>query len=149
MKLSFKTMIPVFLALIFLGSIFAVFSHSSGSSKLGNAELIVNFGLPTMIEGKEITVTQNLSALRFLSSYAVHVEVDSGDVKCISNYCNTDTSAWIFYVNNVLSDENAENYIVKRGDQILFRYEQLPEPEVVLGASSINETAAGLNNFSG
>ena len=132
MKLTVKAIVPLFIALIFVGSIFVVFTQSSGGAK-GNAELTINFGLPNMIEQQKITLPGNITALEMLSTYASYVEVDAGNIKCIASYCNTNRSAWKFYSNDAVPEEDAEHYIVKDGDKIMFRYEETKK-------TSINET---------
>jgi hypothetical protein len=132
MKLKAKAIVPLFIALIFIGSIFVVFTQG-GSGKPGNAELTINFGQPNMVDQQKMNIAGNMTALELLSSYANYVSVDAGNVKCIGSYCNTNRSAWKFYANDAVPIENTEHYVVKDKDQILFRYEEIKR-------ISINET---------
>ncbi|MDD5182275.1 MAG: DUF4430 domain-containing protein [Candidatus Nanoarchaeia archaeon] len=131
MKLKMKSIVPLFLALVFFVSIFGVFTQS-GSTK-GKAQIVISFGLPDMTEQKEFSIAGNVTALELLSSYASYVEADHGDVRCIADYCSTNRSEWKFYVNNNIPEESAEKYVVKDGDLMTFRYEEIKK-------TTVNET---------
>ena len=136
MKFNMKTIVPIFLALIFLGSVLAVFTYG-GKAETGKAEIIVDFGQPNMVYKSVIDIAENTSAMRFLSSYATKIELENGQVDCIADYCNTNSSKWNFYVvesggyGEKTPAENPEEYIVQFGDSIRFRYEwaKTEEPE--------------------
>ena len=132
MKITWKKLVPIFLALVFLGSVLAVFT-TGGTKETNEAEIVVDFGTPNQYYRSELKLVENSTALRLLSSYATRVQVDSGNVKCIADYCNTKNSQWNFYVlengAEVLSEESVENYIVKDGELIIFRYEWSEETD--------------------
>lgn len=119
-----KKIVPIFLALVFLGSIFVVFTRSGGGSP-GTIEMTINFGMPNMVETKNFDIAGNMTTLEILSSYATRVELTAGNIKCIGDYCNTNRTAWKFYVNDNVPSESAEKYIAKDKDRILFRYEEV------------------------
>jgi hypothetical protein len=123
MKLKMKSIVPLFLALVFFVSIFGVFTHTGSNN--GKASIVISFGLPDMVDQKEFTIAGNVTALELLSSYASYVEANNGEVRCIADYCNTNRSEWKFYVNNDVPEESAEKYVVKDGDLMMFKYEEI------------------------
>lgn len=124
-----KTLVPIFIAVIFVSSIFVVFER--GGSASDQARLVVDFGQPGLSFDRTVGVGNDTTALRMLSANANDVKLENGKIKCITDYCNTEKGIWKFYkvVPNPLGydtatpEQTAESYIVQKGDIIMFRYE--------------------------
>jgi len=128
-KFKMKMIVPLFIAVIFISSIFVVFGSGHGGS--AKATLILDFGQPDMYYTSKQDISDNTTALNLLSSYAPQIKIESGAVKCIMDYCNTATGNWRFY--NVYETElgpqltkpdiEPEYYYLTPDETILFRYE--------------------------
>jgi hypothetical protein len=130
-----KTIVPIFIAVIFLSSIFVVFER--GGSTSATARLVVDFGQPNMSYDNTVTIGNDTTALRLLSAHANAVTLENGSIKCIMDYCKTEKGGWKFYkvepnplgFSTIVPPQTAESYIVQKGDIILFRYEFKLETE--------------------
>lgn len=128
-KFNLKLILPLFIALIFISSIFVVFS--SGGIKMNKARLIVDFGQPGMLFDKEIALASNTTAVRLLSANAQRIELKDKQIYCIVDYCNTNVTKWYFYTvkDTGLGPQETypgvppDDYIVQNNDIILFRYQ--------------------------
>jgi hypothetical protein len=124
-----KTIVPIFIAVIFVSSIFVVFG--GGSSNSANARLVIDFGQPNMYYDSTVMIGNDTTALRMLSANANEVTLENGSIKCVMDYCNTEKGNWKFYkveptpigFNTIVPEQTAEGYIVQKDDVILFRYE--------------------------
>jgi hypothetical protein len=124
-----KTLVPIFIAVIFISSIFVVFERSPGNS--ASARLVVDFGQPNMSYDNTVMIGNDTTALRLLSAHANEVILENGSIKCIMDYCNTEKGIWKFYkiepnplgFDTIVPEQTAESYTVQKGDIILFRYE--------------------------
>lgn len=129
MGFGMKKIVPIFIALLFIGSILVVFT--TGNRESNEARLVVDFGQPGLSFDQQIRVIENSSALRMLSSQVSQVEIENGKIKCIMDYCNTERGEWKVYkvINTPIGfqeeelNQSVEDYIVKKGEIILFRYE--------------------------
>jgi len=76
-----------------------------------------------------IAVGENTTALKALSSFAYSVEVRNGSVYCVADYCNTKVSEWHTYKiedgNEIQINGSIEDYVVSKGDTLLFKYEAI------------------------
>jgi hypothetical protein len=128
-QFKLKMIIPVFIMVIFISSIFVVFS--SGGVTTHTARLIVDFGQPSMFYDQEVALASNTSASRLLSAHAQSVELSNKQVTCIIDYCNTNATKWYFHTvkndpifgqQEVNSGIAPDDYIVQESDIIIFRY---------------------------
>ena len=128
--LSKKTLIPVLLAAIFLGSVLAVFS--SGGIQKNQATVIVDIGQDPPYRGN-VPVYEETTALSALSGFAYSVEMKQGEIDCIADYCNTNVSKWHFYKleNSAIGpveteiNQSIENYNIQKEEVLVFRYETI------------------------
>ena len=128
--LSKKTLIPLLLAAIFLGSVLAVFS--SGGIQKNQAIVIVDLGQGQPYKGK-VPVSNGTTALSALSGFAYSVEIKNGEISCVADYCNTNMSKWHFYKieNSAIGpveieiNQSIENYNIQKDDILIFRYETI------------------------
>jgi hypothetical protein len=124
-----KMVVPLFIAIIFVSSIFVVFG--SGSKGNAKATLIIDFGQPDMYYTSKQDIGDNTTALNLLAGYAPQIKIESGVVKCIMDYCNTATGNWSFYKvyetelgpQVIKPDIEPEYYYLTPDETILFRYE--------------------------
>jgi hypothetical protein len=148
MKLTIKSVIPLFLALIFVGSIFVVFTGKGGQTT-GTAQITVDYSILYGTKQKDVQLWGNATAFDLLNGYA-NFRAESGQVRCITyppkaelksisnELCGNNKTSWKFYVNDVVSTENAEHYVVQNGDKIKFSYQEIKKTAV--NESTINET---------
>jgi len=125
-KFKLKMIVPLFIAVIFISSIFVVFS--SGGLQAHKARLIVDFGQPGLLFDREVALGANTTAIQLLSNYAQSIELKDTQIYCIIDYCNTNLTKWYFSTVNEMGMEadpgiSPDSYIVKDKDVILFRYE--------------------------
>lgn len=126
-KLNWKQIIPLGLAALFLISVLAVFSNSTG--KTTQANIVVDMGQGSIYRGR-LAVNENSTALNALSNFAYSVKIEDGKIDCIANFCNTNSSYWVFYTVEETQlgpvekevGENAEDYVLTPGETIVFRY---------------------------
>lgn len=143
MKLTVKSIIPLFLALIFVGSIFVVFTRGGGKA-IGTSEIIVDYSVLYGTKQKTMQLWGNTTAFDLLNEYA-NFRAESGQVTCItyppkaelkstsSELCENNRTEWKFYVNGAVSTEDPEHYIIQNNDKIRFSYQEIKK-------SAINET---------
>jgi hypothetical protein len=145
-----KAIVPIFIALIFIGSIFVVFARGGGGVT-GSTQLTVQYSGFYGPKQKDIQLYGNISAFDLLNEY-VNFKAVAGKATCITyppkeeytsqtqiiDICNNNKTEWVFYVNGVSITENAEQYIVTKNDKITFSYEVIKKSAV--NESSINET---------
>jgi len=125
--LSWKQIIPLVLAGLFMISIFAVFIGGERSSSQAN--IVVDMGQGNVYRGR-IAITENSTALNVLSNFAYSVKISEGKINCIANFCNTNTSHWVFYSVEETAlgpvekevEQSIESYILTHGETIVFRY---------------------------
>jgi len=120
--------VPIFMALIFVSSIFVVFTPSKGSE--GEATIIVDLGFGKEYEGK-MAVSEDTSLLLLLSHYTNSIEIENGSLKCVMDYCNNVNYAWkIYKIENetmVYFTGDLEDTKVKSGEAYKFVYEYIGE----------------------
>lgn len=130
-RLSQKTItiiICIVCAAIFLISSIPLASYVGEKSKKP-AYIIVDMGNGQVYKGT-IPLTENKTALYALSGFAYSVEIENGTVKCIANFCNTNSSAWKFYTTETSAlgpvekevNKNIETYQLSEGETFVFRY---------------------------
>lgn len=125
-KPSMKKLIPIFIALVFLGSVLAVFGQSSRASS--TAEITVDLGAyASQPYTSELPINENETALQLLSTYTGNLELDNGYLACVSEYCNTNNTQWkVYTLENGLEvpiNQTLENYQVSPEEHLVFRYE--------------------------
>ena len=126
-RLNWKQIIPLVLAGLFMISIFAVFI--GGEKKGGQVNIVVDMGQGNVYRGR-ISISENSTALNVLSNFAHSVKISEGRVSCIANFCNTNSSHWIFYTVEETAlgpvekevEESIENYVLSPGETVVFRY---------------------------
>jgi hypothetical protein len=131
-KLTWKTILPLAVALIFLSSIFVVFS-SRGTSGKNKVYITVDLGTPDHVYNGLVNAGENATALGVLSSYAGKVELKNGKINCVLNYCNSNHSVWKFYKveegaigpQETEINETPENVFITGGDRLVFRFETI------------------------
>jgi len=126
-RLSWKQIIPLVLAGLFMISIFAVFI--GGERKSSQANIVVDMGQGNVYRGR-ISISENSTALNVLSNFAYSVKISEGKISCIANFCNTNSSTWVFYTVEETAlgpvekevEESIENYVLSPGETVVFRY---------------------------
>ena len=128
-KFKLKMIAPFGIAVIFISSIFVVFS--SGGLQTQKATLIVDFSQPDMLFRQDSALGPNTTAVKLLSIYSPSLELKNKQMYCIIDYCNTNVTKWYFYVvadsglgpQEVDPGISPDDYIVKNGDIVIFRYQ--------------------------
>ena len=126
-RFNLKTIVPLFIAVIFISSVLVVFGTSSKAKD--SAQVTVDLGAYAQQPYRDnIPIGENATALDALSGFSgISFELEDGSLRCIADYCNTNQSVWRAYrVENNMEypiEERLENYDVSNGDSILFRYE--------------------------
>ncbi len=126
MKLNKQTWISLLLVAIFLSSTLVVFSGKHTSKQ--EVTIMVDMGNGKVYKNT-IAVGENTTALSALSSFAYSVDIKNGSIYCIADYCNTKVSEWKAYKiedgNEIQITTPLEDYIVAKGDTLLFKYEAI------------------------
>jgi hypothetical protein len=124
----------------------------TGGLESKNARMVVDFGQPEMYYDMQVTMGDNTSALRMLSSKVPDLKINNGKLDCVMEYCKTENGEWKFYtvtegpLGFVENEQgSAESYIVKEGEIIMFRY-IFNTTEITGNTTVVNETVTETNS---